>query len=335
MVKHLMGRLVVLFHFFQKGICFLALFLFFHSCSSELENEAEIEAIDISIQFDRFDLKFYNQQPDVIPELKKKYPFLFPKQFSDAAWASRQKDSLQLLLLDAVNTVFPDLSTMEEKVSHLFKHIKFYFPRTKVPQVITLINNVDYQIKTVYSDSLLLISLDTFLGKENPLYEGIPQYIRKELDQKYMLTQIVDKFSSYTIPPPEDRTFLAQLVYEGKKLYLQDLLQSHASDAEKILYTEAEMAWANENELYVWQYFIEKQALYKTQPEWVERFIEPAPFSKFYLQIDNGTPGRIGRWMGWQMVRKYRDLYPDTPLEDLLKLPAQKLFNLSKYKPNR
>ena len=237
MVKHLMGRLVVLFHFFQKGICFLALFLFFHSCSSELENEAEIEAIDISIQFDRFDLKFYNQQPDVIPELKKKYPFLFPKQFSDAAWASRQKDSLQLLLLDAVNTVFPDLSTMEEKVSHLFKHIKFYFPRTKVPQVITLINNVDYQIKTVYSDSLLLISLDTFLGKENPLYEGIPQYIRKELDQKYMLTQIVDKFSSYTIPPPEDRTFLAQLVYEGKKLYLQDLLQSHASDAEKILYS--------------------------------------------------------------------------------------------------
>ena len=150
-----------------------------------------------------------------------------------------------------------------------------------------------------------------------------------------MITQIIDKFSSYTIPPPEDRTFLAQLVYEGKKLYLQDLLQPYASDAVKILYTEDELAWAYENELYVWQYFIEKQALYKTQPDWVERFIEPAPFSKFYLQIDNGTPGRIGRWMGWQMVRKYRDLYPETPLEDLLKLPAQKLFNLSKYKPNR
>ena len=42
-----------------------------------------------------------------------------------------------------------------------------------------------------------------------------------------------------------------------------------------------------ENETNIWQYFIEKQILYKTDPEWVDRFLEPAPFSKFYLQLDN------------------------------------------------
>jgi hypothetical protein len=31
----------------------------------------------------------------------------------------------------------------------------------------------------------------------------------------------------------------------------------------------------------------------------------PAPFSKFYLEIDNDSPGRIGAWIGWQMVRSY------------------------------
>ena len=61
-------------------------------------------------------------------------------------------------------------------------------------------NNVDYQIKTVYLDSLLLISLDTFLGSDHPLYEGIPYYIRKELDSKYLLSQIAEKFASYIIP---------------------------------------------------------------------------------------------------------------------------------------
>jgi hypothetical protein len=90
-----------------------------------------------------------------------------------------------------------------------------------------------------------------------------------------------------------------------------------------------------ENEKYVWQYFIEKQVLYQTQLEWVQRFIEPAPFSKFYLQLDNETPGRIGSWLGWQIVNSYMIQFPETPLDELLKMSAQKLFNLSKYKPKR
>jgi hypothetical protein len=28
------------------------------------------------------------------------------------------------------------------------------------------------------------------------------------------------------------------------------------------------------------------------------------PF-KFYLEIDNETPGQVGGWMGWQIVRSY------------------------------
>jgi hypothetical protein len=220
-------------------------------------------------------------------------------------------------------------------LSHLFKHIKFYYPNAKVPRVITLTNNVDYQIKTVYLDSLILISLDTFLGRENPLYDGIPNYIRKELDPKYINVQVADKFAASVIPLPEDRTFLARMIYEGKKLYLQDLFVPHTNEEDRILYSPEEYAWAFDNEVYVWQYFVEKQVLYQTQPEWVQRFIEPAPFSKFYLQLDNETPGRIGSWLGWQIVKSYVAQYPETPLDDLLRLPAQKLFNLSKYKPKR
>ncbi len=75
--------------------------------------------------------------------------------------------------------------------------------------------------------------------------------------------------------------------------------------------------------------------LYQTDSQWIERFLEPAPFSKFYLELDLESPGRVGRWIGWQIVRKYRDLYPEKPLQELLRLPAQQLFNQSKYKPKR
>lgn len=335
MNKNLRYRLIFFFEIFQRTSLILAFLLFFNACQDEFTNESDVESISVSISFDRFDLKFYDQPSKVIPELKKKYPFLFPKQFSDSVWINRQKDSLQLLLQSEVNKTFKNIELFERDVNHLFKHIKYLFPFAKIPRVITLTNNVDYQIKTVYSDSLLLISLDTFLGSENHLYEGIPSYIRKELDPKYITVQIADKFGAFIIPPVEDRTFLARMIYEGKKLYLHDLLLPHVPVEDRIVYTKEEFNWALENEKYVWQYFIEKQVLYQTQLEWVQRFIEPAPFSKFYLQLDNETPGRIGSWLGWQIVNSYMTQFPETPVDELLKISSQKLFNLSKYKPNR
>jgi len=330
-----MKRLHLFFDNIQQSVLFVVLLAFFFACQSDIKNESEIEALDIKIKLDRFDLKFYNQTPEVVPILKKEYPYLFPKQFSDSVWFARQKDSLQLLLQAAVEEVFNDVSGLEQEVSHLFKHIKYHFPTTKIPQVVTLTNNVDYQIKTVYSDSLLILSLDTFLGAEHPLYDGIPNYIRKELDPKFILSQIVEKFAAYTIPPAEDRTFLAHMLYEGKKLYFQDLLLPHLNKNIKIGYPEAELEWVRENELYIWQYFVERQVLYQTEYEWVQRFLEPAPFSKFYLQLDNESPGRVGRWIGWQIVSSYMREFPETTIEELIRLPDQKLFNLSKYKPKR
>jgi gliding motility-associated lipoprotein GldB len=330
-----MTRPILFLNTFQKSALFIALFFFFQGCQVADQNEAEIAALPVTVSLDRFDLKFYNQKPEVIPELKARYPYLFPKQFSDSVWIARQKDSLQLLLQKAVQEVFEDTTPLEETLSHLFKHLSYHFPQIKIPQIVTLTNNVDYQIKTVYSDSLVLLSLDTFLGADHELYEGIPSYIRKELDQKFIPSQLVEKFGAFVIPPPEDRTFLGQMLYEGKLLFLQDLVLPHDSETTKIAYTEEELNWVKDNELYIWQYFVERQVLYKTEPEWVQRFLEPAPFSKFYLQLDNESPGRVGRWIGWQIVRSFVNQNPEITTEELLKMPAQKVFNLSKYKPKR
>jgi len=335
MVTNTNRRLYCFFSFSHYVCLFFGVFVLFSSCQNENPNEKEIETLSVAISFERFEMKFYNQSPDVIPQLKAEYPFLFPKQFSDNIWVERQKDSLQLLLFQEVLDEFKDITVLEDKVSHLFKHIKYHVPSFKIPRVITLTNNVDYQLKTVYSDSLLLLSLDTFLGSNHPFYDGIPNYIRKELDQKYILSQIVEKLGNSLIPPTGERTFLAQMIYEGKKLYLQDLFLPHEKEEVKIAYTTEEIEWAKENELYIWQYFIENQSLYQTNPEWIERFLEPAPFSKFYLQLDNESPGKIGRWIGWQIVKSHRRNYPEVPLSKWILLPAQQLFNESKYKPKR
>ena len=86
----------------------------------------------ISLSFERFDLKFYNQPPNVIPKLKKDYSFLFPEKFSDSIWENRQKDSLQLILQNAVQNEFPDLLDVESDITDLFERIKFQFPESKI-----------------------------------------------------------------------------------------------------------------------------------------------------------------------------------------------------------
>ena len=58
-------------------------------------------------------------------------------------------------------------------------------------------------------------------------------------------------------------------------------------------------------------------------------------FSKFYLELDNQSPGRVGRWIGWQIVKSFMNQNPKTSAQELLSMPFQKLFYLSKYKPKR
>ena len=99
------------------------------------------------------------------------------------------------------------------------------------------------------------------------------------------------------------------------------------------MYKRQQVDWVHDNERYMWQYFIENELLYKTQSSLFLRFIEPAPFSKFYLEIDNETPGKVGQWIGWQIVRSYMEKNPDTALEKLVETPAMELFNQSNYKP--
>ena len=319
--------------FFLKASFCIAFTVFFSSCSDENALEAEINRIPVTIDIDRFDLKFYNATPEEYFELKKSYPYLFPNQFPDSIWVKRQRDSIQTLLHAEIKKVYPSLDPVKEELVSLYKHIKYYFPQIQDPHVVTVVNNVDYQSKTIFTDSLLIISLDTYLGSKNPLYEGIPKYIVQDMEFAYMTSHIIDELGNALVKSPVKRTLLGQMIYYGKKLYLKDLMLPQTSDAIKISYSQEQVDWVHDNERYMWQYFIENELLYKTQSSLFLRFIEPAPFSKFYLEIDNETPGKVGQWIGWQIVRSYMEKNPDTALEKLFETPAMELFNQSNYKP--
>ena len=306
--------------------------LLFGSCERESHIEAQISKIDVPVAVARFEQAFYgSDQP--LDDLKRHYPYLFPKQYADSIWQQRRKDSLQQALFSEVNEKFEEF-TQEAEMRRLFQHYQYYFPEKKAPKVLTLMSDVDYQNKVIFADSLLLIAVDTYLGSENMLYDGISAYQRTTMSPEYLMRDIADAMTQREVPNPQSRSFLAKMIYHGKRHYMKDLLIPHKTDWEKIGFTASDLAWAQENEQYIWKYFIENDLLYQTDPKLSQRFIDEAPFSKFFLEFDQESPGRIGQWMGWQIVRAFNK-NNDVSLQTFLALDAETIFNKSKYKPKK
>ena len=304
------------------------------SCNSNSEVEKEIEKISVDVELIRFDKIFGRATIEDLPDLKRQFPLFFPERFADSIWEHRVTDTLQQQLNEAVLEVFPTEEKLEDELLSLFQHIKFYFPNFTIPKVYTATSDVDYKNKVLVADSILILELDTYLGSDHPFYRGISKYITKNMKPSMVAPDVATAYSRKLIDVPKQRMLLAQMIYFGKELYLKDLWLPRATDAEKIGYTEAEWQWAEENEEYIWRFLIEKELLYSTDARLPNRFINPAPFSKFNLEIDNESPGMIGRYVGWKIVRAYMK-NNDVNLQQLMRQQPEDLFKNSKYKPKK
>ena len=315
--------------------CILFLFgVLFFSCNNESKVEKEIEKIPIDFELIRFDMEFAQATPADLPRLKVEFPEFFPQQYNDSIWVEKLTDTLQHQLENEVAKTFPKDEALNQLLLPLFQHIKYYFPKFQTPVVITATSDVDYRNKVILAEKMLVIGLDNYLGAEHHFYEGIDKYISKEMKPSQIGPDVAEAYARVYIKPPNKASFLGQIVYYGKELYLKDIWLPNISDAEKIGYTEEEFQWAEENEEYMWRYFVEKELLYNTDPKLCARFVSPAPFSKFYLEIDNESPGMLGRYLGWKIVRAYMK-NNEADVQQLMVTEADEIFTNSKYKPKK
>ncbi len=317
----------------RKITFIIALTLALISCDNKSKVEKAVEAIPVEIMVERFDKLFFETPPQDLNKLKKEFPYFFPSGNDDSVWSNKMKNPLWRELYTEVQKKYSNFEPVQKELETLFKHIKYYFPQTKTPKVITVISEMDYNNKVIYADSLVIISLELYLGKDHKFYQ-FPNYLKQNFEQKQILPDVVSSFSTQKIPPVSDNNLLGQMIFFGKQLVIKDLLLPDYNDAEKMGYTPEQVKWCQDNESYMWRYFIENELLYSNDQKLNNRFINPAPFSKFYLEIDNESPGRVGAWVGWQIVRSYMK-NNEVPLPELLKMNAKEIFEKSKYKPKK
>ena len=304
------------------------------SCTNEKQQAPDLNGIESDPDIVRFEELFYGSSEEGLPQLKAEFPYLFPEPNPDSVWVNKMQNEDERYLFDETQKAFEDFNFQEKRLQSLFRHMKYYFPAFKEPKVITVISQVDYNNKVIFADSLLFIGLDLYLGPQHEVYVDFPDYVKQNYNKEHLIVDVADAFVKPLLRPSGSNSFLSRIVQEGKRLQLIELLLPDLSKEEILGYTDGQWNWAQMSESDIWKYFIQNELLYSTDAELSRRFIDEAPFSKFYMEVDRDSPGRIGAWFGWQIVDAYMK-NNDVGIRELITADNEQIFRSSGYKPRK
>ena len=314
--------------------CTLIVLLLFSSCAKKKELRVDVSGIPMEVQVERFEQKFYGSGTGELQQLKAAYPFLFPSSNPDSVWLAKMRDEDEQFLYAETQKLYAEFNLEKEALKDLFRHIKYYYPKFEAPRVITVISNVDYENRVILADSLLFLSLDAYLGAGSEVYADYPDYIKQNNTRDHLMADVAGAYADRILPPNRGNSFVSHMVQAGKRLQLQQAFLPGEDPARLIGYSPDQWEWAVMSEGNIWKYFIENEMIYSSDPDLTKRFLETAPFSKFYLEVDRDSPGRIGAWFGWEIVKSFLE-NNETTLHEMLATDNEEIFKRSRYKPKK
>ena len=289
---------------------------------------------DVEIELERFEDIFFASDINSLNNVKNDFPFLFPSQFEDQIWIDRLTDTIQNEIYNEVKKSFSDFSSQKNSVQDFYGNYLKYDSSYKTPRVITLTTDVDHRKKIILTDSLLLIGLDNYLGENHFFYTSFPKYIQSSFNKENIIIDIAKEYAKKAVikEKVDNYTFIEKIINQGKILYFISIMLPKEEPSRIIGYSSLDFQWALENEKDIWSNFSENNYLFKSDKNLETRFIKLAPFSKFYLSIDNQSPSMIGKYIGWQIVKSFMK-NNSLNLYELVQSNPMYIYNNSKYKP--
>ena len=323
----------------KKNILFLlltALFFTLFSCNKEENNRWNVEVkTSESVKITDISAEFYNEK---IPfqEFKEKYSFFLAPQVPDATYEKKRNNTLERRMYKNAISL-NKIPRLEKDLTELFAHVKYYFPKFQTPKVYVFSSATElYEEPILYipDQKIIFIDLSAFMGEKSEYYEGIDNYIKKDMNPENVIARVSETIAIDYVPvTPDQNKFLDKIINQGKLLTLQDAFLPKTLDQYKIGYAKSQQEWAVSNEENIWNYFVENDLLFSDDSNLNERFLNKGPFSKFYTEIDQKSSPRIGTFIGWQICRKYLAEHPEVTLQQFLQKSATEIFNNTNYKP--
>jgi len=306
------------------------------------------------VHIERFDTAFFSLDSNHIEQglyqLAQRYPYftgdfvgniLGAGPLSDtsrlAFLATRQFLTSYLPVRDSLEKKYPRLDWLEKELHTGFKYVKYYFPRYRLPQkVVAFIGPFDGPGVAITTYALA-IGLQSYAGRSFSFYltgkgqDLYPTYISRRFEPEYITANCLTALAQDIYPDSsENRPMIEQMIIKGKYWWLAGKLLPDAPDSIITGYSQSQLTWAANNESGIWNFLLKNTDLYTVDPDIIKNYIGEGPKT---LGMPDASPGNIGAWTGWQIVKKYVADHPGIQPEQLLGTPARTIFEESKYKP--
>jgi hypothetical protein len=299
--------------------------------------------IPIDLQFERLQDAFINvsskeqlvslltEHPVIRDEIFRRAEYPSDSTFVDELYARLSNPHLDTLLSET-SRVFGNLEGLKSEFENAFQNIKYYYPDFEPPKIQTIVSGLDTDL--FVSDTLIIVSLDFYLGEGAKYRPKMYDYLLRKYDANDIVPSCLLVYgigSRFNRSNLGDQTVLADMIAYGKSFYFAKHMLPCVPDSIIIWYTPEEIQGSRENEKLIWARFIESQVLYSNNHKVKQDYLGERPVT---IQVGEKCPGRIGQWIGWQIVNKFAERHPELTLPQLMQeADAQKLFKESAYKP--
>ena len=288
------------------------------------------------------DLFFGNLTKDKIMSNLEFYPQFATAMFANMGLENQDQLADELLMIhqdsgmvelyQEVKAHFGDISDVKNDLENAFAGIKFHYPNYKIPTVYTFVSGFGSDL--IVTEDLIVIGLDYYLPNDHKFQPvDLPQYILKRYNKVHLVPTVVTAISSqFNETTLTDRSLLAEMIYYGKSYHFTKTILPCTPDELIIGYETEEIIGSYANEEMIWGHFIENELLFETNPFEIRKYTGEAPFTDV---ISPDAPGRIGRWIGWNIVDDYQSNNELSLTEVMKQDDARLIFKNSGYKPRR
>lgn len=229
--------------------------------------------------------------------------------------------------------LYSDFSKIESEIEEALNAYHYFFPDSLIPDIITMLSGFNYNVVT--TDSAVGISLDMYLGRQSRFYEWLnfPVYKVHNMHSEMIVADVLRAMALSNFQEPASKDdLISHMVYHGKVIYFIRACIANIPEHLALGFTDEQTRWCYDNESSIWKHFVDNDLFYKVDHKNIVKYINEGPFTTGFPKE---SPGRVGVWLGYQIVKGFMK-QKKISLQELMYLnDAKTIFAASKYKPTK
>jgi hypothetical protein len=279
-----------------------------------------------------------------LKKISKKYPEIYKNYFDnlleiDVKDTTFTAEMMEDLLTDSIYSkvnadvlkTFANIKPLEAKMATVYAYFRQYFPEIQLPELYFFVSGCNRNIFT--HKGYIGIGADWYLGAEYPLYQQLTyEYMVQNMTPESIPIDVTSVILSDAFPFKNmQNRLIDNMLYNGRLLYIISVFLPNETEENITGYTAKQLAWCKKFERDIWAVIIDKKDLFSTDSQIIRAYIGDAPFTQ---PISQDSPGRLGTWLGYRIVKSYMNNNKNIDLQQLAtENNFQQILEKSKYKP--